>query len=217
MQITKLGHSALLLDKDGTQLVMDPGTLTPEFELTGRVAAVTITHEHVDHWSPEHLQRILASNPDAVIYAPAAVAVAAASHGIDAHLVRPGDTAQAGPFRLEFLGGRHEVIHSSISPVENVAVRVDRHLVHPGDSYFIPEDGLAVELLAAPAGAPWLKVGEMMDWILALAPRAAFPIHEGTLSDFGLGLHHQRLQWAVEQGGGSYIPLAVGQTHTLAD
>ena len=50
-------------------------------------------------------------------------------------------------------------------------------LYYPGDSYAVPT-GRAVPLLAAPVGAPWLKIGEAMDFVLAVRPARAFGTHD---------------------------------------
>ena len=67
-------------------------------------------------------------------------------------------------------------------------------------------------MLAAPANAPWMKIGEAMDYVIAVAPRRAFPTHEMLLSQAGKDLSNARLGWATEQGGGEYLPLEPGDT-----
>ena len=71
---------------------------------------------------------------------------------------------------------------------------------------------MPVELLAAPAGAPWLKIGDAMDYVLDVAPRRTIAVHDKTLSGFGLGMSHDRIAWAVEQGGGTHVRLADGES-----
>jgi L-ascorbate metabolism protein UlaG (beta-lactamase superfamily) len=72
-----------------------------------------------------------------------------------------------------------------------------------------------VDVLAAPAGAPWMKVAETMDYVLAVKPKRAFPIHEMVLSRAGKDLSNSRLAWATEQGGGEFFPLEPGDTLDL--
>ena len=72
--------------------------------------------------------------------------------------------------------------------------------------------GVDVAMLAAPIGAPWLKIGEAMDFVLEVAPRAAFGTHDGTLSPAGLRMHRDRLAWATAQGGGTFHELDAGDT-----
>jgi hypothetical protein len=81
-------------------------------------------------------------------------------------------------------------------------VLVNGSLFYPGDAFTVPP--VPVHTLAAPAGAPWLKVAEAMDYILAVAPKRAFPTHEMVLARVGQNMVNDRLRWATEQGGGEY-------------
>jgi L-ascorbate metabolism protein UlaG (beta-lactamase superfamily) len=204
MRVVKQEHSCLLIESSGKTLVLDPGNFTTALVGLDDVVAVVITHEHADHWTADQLTRILDRNPDAVIFGPAGVA--AAANGFDVQVVGAGDSREVEPFSLRFFGGQHAVIHSSIPVVDNVGVLVDEKLYYAGDSFTIPE-GVSVDALAAPAGAPWMKIAEAMDYVVAVAPRHAFPVHEMVLSAAGKSLSNARLQWAVEQGGGQYHAL----------
>ncbi|WP_336645361.1 MBL fold metallo-hydrolase [Microbacterium sp. USHLN186] len=206
MRITKFEHAALRVDEGGQTLLIDPGSFTAPLDDLDRVTAVVITHEHPDHWTPEHLERIRAAAPEARIYSTAAVAESA---GADVSPVEPGDEVVAGAFRLRFFGGDHEVIHSSIPQIRNVGVLVNETLYYPGDSYAVPE-GVEVDVLAAPLGAPWLRIADAIDFVLAVAPHHAFGTHDMTLSDAGRRMHRQRLQWASEQRGGRFHELDPG-------
>lgn len=212
MRLTKFEHAALRLDHHGQTLIIDPGTFTAPLEDLGAVSAVVITHEHPDHWTPAHLDALRAAAPGVPIYGPSGVAAAAANYDIT--VVAPGDTVSAGEFTLRFFGGTHAVIHSSIPVIDNVGVLVNNELYYPGDSFAAPE-GVQVSTLAAPLGAPWLKVGDAMDFVLGVAPRRAFGTHDVPLSDVGRTMHHQRLQWATEQGGGEYFDLEPGDSIEL--
>jgi len=210
VKVTKYEHSCLVLSSPEGRLVIDPGSyLTPpDF---GGVVGVVITHEHADHWTPDQLERIRTASPEARILGPAGVA--AAAEGFPVEVVAAGDRVELGGFVLEFFGGRHAVIHSSIPVVDNLGVLVDGELYYAGDSYTVP--GVPVGTLAAPIGAPWLKIGEAMDFVLAVAPRRAFYVHDMTLSVAGKQLGEARLSWATEQGGGRFLPLEVGESLDL--
>lgn len=207
MRVTKHEHAALTIRDSGKTLVVDPGSFTDPLPDDGDVVAVVLTHEHPDHWTPEHLRRILSRAPKAQIIGPQGLAEAAA--GFDVTVVAPGDRMTVGPFDLEFFGGRHTVIHDSIPVIDNVGVLVNDRLYYPGDSYAVPE-ARKVKLLAAPVGAPWLKIGDAMDFVLAVRPRLCFGTHDMTLSIIGRTMGRQRLRWATEQGGGEFIELDAG-------
>lgn len=212
MRVTKYEHAALILEKQGKKLIIDPGSYTTPLPDLTSVVGVVLTHEHPDHWTPEHLDRIRNMNENVPIYAPEGVASAAA--GYDITVVQPGDTVTLDPFRLEFFGGKHSVIHESIPVVDNVGVLVDDEFYYPGDSYAVPK-GAKVALLAAPVGAPWLKIGDAMDFVLAVAPRQAFATHDMTLSVIGRDMGRARLRWAVEQNGGEFLALEPGESAEL--
>lgn len=212
MRVTKFEHATLRIDQSDETLLIDPGSFTTPLTDLGTLVGVVITHEHPDHWTSDHLDRILRDAPGTPIYAPSGVA--AAADGYEIRVVAPGDSIEVGAFALRFFGGTHEVIHSSLPTVENVGVLINDVLYYPGDSYAVPE-GIDVDTLAAPLGAPWLKIGEAMDYVLAVKPRRAFGTHDMTLSVIGKNMHRQRLQWATEQDGGEFFVLESGDTLDL--
>ncbi|RWR23827.1 MBL fold metallo-hydrolase [Agrococcus lahaulensis] len=207
MRVTKREHACMILDDEGQQLVIDPGNQSGAVTAPGLVAIV-ITHEHADHWDAEHLQALRAAHPGVPIYGPEGVAQAA--EGFDVSVVHAGERVTAGPFRLRFFGGEHAVIHRSIPVVDNLGVLVNERFYYPGDSYAVPD--VPVALLAAPAGAPWLKIGDVMDFVVEVAPRATFAVHDAPLSEMGLGMAHARIEGAVSHGGGEHHRLGVGDS-----
>ena len=142
-----------------------------------------------------------------MVLGPAAVAKAV--EGVEVRVVAPAEQVEIGPWTLRFFGGNHAVIHPTIPIVENVGVLVNDRLYYPGDSFYVPV-GVAVDTLAAPAGAPWLKIGEAMDFVGQIAPRRAFGTHDGVLSAAGRGIAHDRLKAMTEAKGGEYFALAPG-------
>lgn len=209
MRITKLEHAALILEEAGHRLVIDPGGLTnPILGLTD-VDAVVITHEHADHWTADQLQRIRDANRSVPVYGPAGVVAAAPDS--DIRTVSPGETVTVAGWTLRFFGGNHAVIHPSIPIIENVGVLVNERFYYPGDSFFVPL-GVRVDTLAAPAGAPWMKIAEGMDFVTQVAPKRAFGTHDGVLSAAGVGLVHDRLKAVTEAAGGEYFALKPGES-----
>jgi L-ascorbate metabolism protein UlaG (beta-lactamase superfamily) len=207
VRITKYEHATLQVGVGDDTLVIDPGSFLSHPDFTD-VVAVVITHEHADHWTTEQVRRILDKNPGARVIGPQGVADAATELPVE--VVAAGDVVEAGPFTLQFFGGRHAVIHESIPVIDNVGVLVNDELYYAGDSYTLPE--VEVGTLAAPVGAPWLKIGEAMDYVLAVKPKRAFYVHDMTLSVAGKQMGAARLAWATEQGGGSFTELQPGET-----
>lgn len=211
MRVTKFEHAALMIEQHGRRLLIDPGNFTAPLPSYDQVDAVVITHEHPDHWTPEHLKAVASHSPTARFFSTEAVASVAP---VNVESVRPGERIPLASFMLEFFGGKHAVIHSSIPVIDNLGVMVNDRFYYPGDSYAVPE-GREIETLAAPIGAPWLKIGEAMDFVLNVAPRHCFGTHDATLSVSGLGMHRQRLEWASQQNGGLFTALDTGETIDL--
>ncbi len=211
MKITKREHACLVIEHEGATLVIDPGHFTAPFSAPG-LAAIVVTHEHGDHVTRDNLDRLLADAQGPVeLFAPEGVA--AAHPDYHWQLVDGGDVRAAGPFALAFSGGRHAMIHRSIPIVDNVGVFVNETLYYPGDSFTVPER--EVPVLAVPSSAPWLKIGEVMDYLEAVKPRLAFPTHERVNSDTGNAMANARITSVVEAHGGRVVVLQPGESLEL--
>ncbi|MHC3469470.1 MBL fold metallo-hydrolase [Streptomyces sp. 7R007] len=185
MQLTKHAHACVTLEKDGTRLVIDPGTFTPDAaEAVSRAHAVLITHEHFDHFDDKLVTAALDAQPDLHVYGTSAVADALGGHEGRVHTVAAGDAFTVGSLSVSVHGHRHAPIHADIPCPDNVGYLVDEGtLYHPGDAYFAP--GTPVRTLLLPTSGPWTKLGEAADYVRAVKPERVIQIHELMLSDLG--------------------------------
>ncbi|AZQ70219.1 MULTISPECIES: MBL fold metallo-hydrolase [Streptomyces] len=185
MELTKHAHACVTIEKDGTRLLIDPGTLTPDAaEAVGRAHAVLITHEHFDHFDEELVAASLEARPELRVYGTAAVAAALGGHDGRVRAVAAGDTFTVGSVTVAVHGHRHAPIHADIPCPDNVGYLLDDGaLYHPGDAYFAPD--ARVRTLLLPTSGPWTKLGEAADYVRAVKPERVIQIHELMLSDLG--------------------------------
>ena len=72
MDITWLGHSALLVEAGRSRILIDPGAYSDDWHgLTG-LTHVLVTHVHPDHVDVVNVPALLDANPDASVRADAA-------------------------------------------------------------------------------------------------------------------------------------------------
>lgn len=200
MKITKYEHACFTVEIDNQLLVVDPGIWTTDFVVPSNVTAIVITHEHFDHFNPDILAEIFDKNPDSTLVSLISIIEKMPDHKSQA--VQSGDTVKMGPFDLAFFGGNHAVIHNSMPVIDNLGVLINDTIYYPGDSFTVP--GSPVAVLAIPVGAPWLKMGETMDFLSAVKPGFAFPTHDAVLSQIGKDLVDSRLLDIAKNDGGDY-------------
>ena len=208
MKITKHGHACLELELDGKKALIDPGFYTEDVSGLTDVVALVITHSHDDHCFETQVAGISKSNPGIKIFGTSEVA--AKLSGFDVTTVYHGDFYQEQGFSFEFFGDMHQIIHESIPLIQNTGVMVNKQLYYPGDSYTTPDQ--PVEILACPTSAPWLKIGDVMDFVAAVKPKQSFATHNALLSDLGHDLNNGRLKLVTEQFGGKFTYLKVGES-----
>jgi len=208
MQLTKYEHACFTVEKDDQLLVIDPGEWSSDFISPSNVVAIVITHDHGDHFDHERLEAIIDENPDAIIVGPETVT--SQIEVFQTKTVQSGDSLDIGPFHLEFFGGKHAIIHSSIAVAANVGVLINDLLYYPGDSFTLP--GRSVDTLALPVAAPWLKISEAMDFLAQIRPRLAFPTHDAVLSQIGKELVDGRLSATAQEQDTTYQRLAEAVT-----
>jgi L-ascorbate metabolism protein UlaG (beta-lactamase superfamily) len=199
MELTHFGHSCLLAAFPGagvtadTTILFDPGTFSHGFEGITGLSAILITHQHPDHADTERLPALLEANPQAALYADPQTAQ---QLGGPWRAVHVGDELTVGHLRVRGVGGTHAVIHPEIPVIDNISYLVgdDDHparLMHPGDALYAP--GEPVDVLATPAAAPWMKVSEAVDYLRAVAPARAVPIHQAIIDPMARGVYYGRL------------------------
>ncbi|MCV7197988.1 MBL fold metallo-hydrolase [Mycobacterium angelicum] len=192
MQLTHFGHSCLLAEFGATKVLFDPGTFAHGFEGITGLSAILITHQHPDHVDVARLPALLDGNPGAVLYADSQTA---AQLGEPCQEVHVGDELPVGDVTIRAVGGRHAVIHPEIPVIENLSYLVDdgehrARLMHPGDALFVPDE--PVDVLANPAAAPWMRISEAIDYLRAVAPARAVPIHQGVVAPDARGIYYSR-------------------------
>ncbi len=191
MRLTKFGHSCIRVEHDGATLVIDPGVFTDPEAVDG-ADVVLITHEHPDHYFPDHLRRTDAR----IVTAPAVAAAFEPDLAERVTQILPGEDLDVGlPVRA--VGEQHAIIHPDIPRVANsgyVIAAGGTTLFHPGDALTPP--GVPVDLLCVVVSAPWMKASEAIDFARLVGAPRNLAIHDRTYSEAGLSIvdgHLQRL------------------------
>ena len=171
MKMTHLGHACLLVETD-VRLLVDPGTMSD-------FAGVLVTHQHPDHIDVPRLAALLAANPGArLIVDPDTATAELPTHEV----ARPGERLTFGRTTVDVHGGLHASVYGAIPGCTNSAYLVDDGaFFHPGDSFAAPPG--EVDVLAVAVDGPWLKLAEAVDYVRAVNPRVAVPMHEGETTD----------------------------------
>ena len=184
MRITKLGHSCVRLEHDGTVVVVDPGMFT-EAGATDGADAVVITHEHPDHYLPDHLRAT-----DAPVFTIDAVAARIRDEAPDVAerltVVSPGEAFDPG-IPTVAVGELHAVIHPDLPRFFNSGYLFtlgDLTVYHPGDALTLPEQ--PVDVLLVPVCAPWMRAAEGIDFARAVGAPRNVAIHDRVYSEAGL-------------------------------
>ncbi|MBO0854907.1 MAG: MBL fold metallo-hydrolase [Nocardia sp.] len=193
MRIAHFGHSCVLVELNGARILFDPGTFSHGFEGITGLDAIAITHQHPDHIDPERIGALVRANPNARLLCDPQTAQLREESWEAVHagqIVRVGDLTVTGG------GGRHAVIHPDLPVVDNTVFQLGSdadpaQFVHPGDSLWVPP--VPVGVLALPAAAPWMKISEAVDYLRAVRPRTAIPIHYGIIEPQAHGIYFGRL------------------------
>ncbi|NEK60130.1 MBL fold metallo-hydrolase [Geodermatophilus sabuli] len=202
MELTKHGHACVVLSDGDRRLAIDPGIFTDPAALAG-TSAVLITHEHPDHFAQDVVRAALDADPALEVWTNGSVAARLEGLGARVHVVGDGDAVDVAGFDVHVHGELHAVIHPDIPRVPNVGFLVGGQVFHPGDALTVPGEPVATLLL--PMHAPWSKTAELIDYVRAVDADQAYAVHDGLLSDAGLGIVSGLLG---EKGPGTPTPFS---------
>lgn len=199
MRITKFGHACVRIEHEGTTVVLDPGVFTDREALDG-ADAILITHEHVDHYLPDHLAAVQV--PVWTIDAVAAKIREDAPEVFErTTVVAPGDSFDVG-VPVSAFGELHAVIHPELPRFHNSGYLLtlgEAKVFHPGDALAAPQE--AIDVLLAPASAPWARSHELVDFIREVKAPVSLAIHDRIYSEAGHGVLDNLASQFLPQAG----------------
>lgn len=186
----------MVADTGSARILFDPGAFSQGYETLEGLDAVLITHQHFDHLDVDKLPALLGQNPDAELVVDPGTAEVLGEREITHTVREPGERFTVGGSTIEVVGGDHAVIHPDIPQIANNGYLLDGTVLHPGDSFTVPQR--TPDVLLLPTAAPWLKASEAVDYLRAVAPPLAVPIHEAVLAN--PDMHYQLFSNLAPEG-----------------
>ncbi|MDE1924623.1 MAG: MBL fold metallo-hydrolase [Patescibacteria group bacterium] len=215
MNITKIGHCALVLEQDRVKLLTDPGSFTVEAQerVTG-LDGIVITHEHQDHFHVDSVKVLMKKNPNAIVVTNSAVGKLLDAEDIVHTVVGDGQVGEIRGIKIEGFGKDHALVYPpTMGLCENTGYMMADKFYFPGDNFHPPTVGQAirpVDILALPVAGPWMKMSDAIDFAKAVKARVAFGVHDGMVVPSFRGFIGMLLKNIVPETG--YVSLADGES-----
>ena len=208
MKLTKLVHSCLLVEKDGTKILVDPGVYSwqdekmKHFDLSG-ISAVVVTHNHPDHFNVDFANAVKQASPGAVWYGTQETSDSLKD--IDVSGQTNGDDQN-----IRFIESKHADLSPWFNnqPLHTSYVIFDEILVS-GDCQTLNGSNGARILAAAVNGGPWGAVVGFTKMIEAMSdrPKTVVPLHDWHWNEEARGAIYAKLPEVMERFGVNFIPL----------
>lgn len=176
MKITKFGHACLLLQEKGVRILIDPGSYSEGYRGLQSLDVLLITHEHIDHIDEAGIRELAKNNPAMKIFTNKGAGKVLEKAGIPFTLLENGQKVEIKGVSLEGYGEKHAPVHNSMPVADNTGYFIADRFFYPGDAFVIPPR--PVEILGLPTGGPWLKLGEVVDYVKKVHPQVCFPVHD---------------------------------------
>lgn len=171
MKVTKFEQSCLLLELDGTRILIDPGYLSAKREPSewGNLDAVFFTHEHPDHFDKQ-IAEILSGQSNVYVNESTSKQMSGKSK-----VVRDGDIIEIGALSVKAVELPHCLMPDGSEGPQNTGYLVNDMFFHPGDG--IELDGLSVKNLALPIIGPDVSPKDAFSFARQVSAKKAVAIH----------------------------------------
>jgi L-ascorbate metabolism protein UlaG (beta-lactamase superfamily) len=207
LQVTWIGHSAVLIDLDGVRVLTDPVLRSRTAHIVRHAPAVNlgeiagidlvlISHMHHDHFDPPSL-RLVEGDPEMIVARGARRGAVRRGFSPVTELAA-GERLERGAITITATPASHRrgrLLHRGSEAIGFVIAGAQR-AYFAGDTDKFPEmrrlrDGLDVALLPVSGWGPKLGPGHLdprraAESLQLLEPRVAIPIHWGTLHRIGM-------------------------------
>lgn len=216
MKLTKFVHSCLLIEKDNTKILVDPGVyswksgLVPEEGLSG-ITHIVVTHDHSDHLNQEFVEAVHKASPSAAWYGPPEVIKQLELWG-----VKGRDTSD--DTLVEFI----ESEHADLSPwfgeqPDHTSYLLLGEVLIGGDCHALTDGKNAKVFAGAVNGGPWGGVVGYTKMIEAMAnrPEKVIPLHDWHWNDEARTGICSRLAELMPEFNVTFLPLENGKAVEL--
>lgn len=175
MELTKLGHSALLITQGDSRILIDPGALVPVGEEDFAVDAILYTHTHFDHFAPDQIPADFSGE----IFAPADAAA-----GLDGRervtLLDAPRSFTIGHLRIDADPGTHLPVDHELDDADNVSYLVDKTVLVTGDDF----PATTAPFVVTGFNGPWQSMPMLLDYLRSTTG-TVYGVHDALMSDTG--------------------------------
>lgn len=174
MKITKYPQSCLLLEKDGSRILIDPGNFVASKYVAEDflpLDGVLVTHEHPDHADIG----LLGALADAGLTIVTNESTASVLGDMSTQVVQDGEEMEMGGFNVKVHELPHCLMVDGSKGPQNTGFIFDGKFFHPGDGVYTT--GVKVGAAAVPIAGPDVSPHDAYVFIESVEAKLVIPVH----------------------------------------